>query len=131
LPREDAQIANPLLNLVSFFGLDEKTPQPVGRNFGRDGLGIDGQPRPLNARLAGVSSENLDRRLLCVPGEKLEKTHCDGVNFLAGGTGWRPDSHLLIGRAALEHLRKHDRLERVKYFRIAEEARNADEKVFL
>src|SRR5712691_1462006 len=59
LPREDAAVANGLVDSESTVAGTEETAQSLRRYFGRDTFRIYAAPRPLNRRFAQIGPEDL------------------------------------------------------------------------
>ena len=92
VPREHAEVADRLGDLVMVVDAGEVPPEPFRRDVPGDVLEVQPCAGPFQGRLVDVGGEDLDRRGAGLSRPALEQGNRQRVHLLAGGTSRHPDA---------------------------------------
>ena len=130
LAREDAQVADRLLDPIDVVLLAEEASQPLRRELGLDRLRVDARPRLVErGRVRQVGGEDLHLAPLLLLVEELEQRHRDRVGLLTRGAARYPYPHRQLGGLRAQDVGKDALLEQAEQLGVAEEAGDRDQHV--
>src|SRR5216117_733924 len=109
VPREDAELAHRLADLMLAIHLHEEAPQPRPRDIELDIVRVDPGARLHDRGFTDIASEQLDRDDAVRVAKGLEPHDGQRVGFLSRRTPRRPDADRRVRRPLLEDARKEDR----------------------
>ena len=125
---EQHERAELLSNTVASWLLDEEPVEPLGRDVGRVGQGVEPfASRDKRVRVdVGCKNEGF-RRVGFSPCVLCEQ-HCDRIRFFAGGAARDPHPDLIVGPLSCRE-RRNQPLECLERRPIAKEVRDADQQI--
>ena len=129
VPREDAELAHRLADLMLAVQLHEEAPEPRRRDIELDVLRVDPGARLHDRDFTDVGSEQLDRDGAGRVPEGLEQHNDERVGFLSRRTPRRPDADRRVRRPLLDDARKDAPLQGLERFRIPEKSGHVHEQV--
>lgn len=127
LPREHAQVAHGLVDLVSAVVFHEELFQALGRHVGADIFEVNARPGLFDCFLADVGSKDLDRQVLLLQAQELEQRDRNGIHFFPGGAAGNPDPDRRVGRQLRDDFGEDLRFQGLKHLRVAKKPRDFDE----
>ena len=131
VPREDAEVADRLGDLVLAVHLVEESLEPLGRHVQGDVIDVAARPGDGQVALADVGRQDLQRRVAPRVAEALQQRDGQRVDLLAGRAAGDPDPDRRARRAAADQAREDVPLQRLEGGRVAEEVRHPDEEVIV
>ena len=129
VPREDAELAHRLADLMLAIHLHEEAPQPRPRDIELDIVRVDPGARLHDRGFTDIASEQLDRDDAVRVAKGLEQHDGQRVGFLSRRTPRRPDADRRVRRPLLEDARKDATLQDPESFRIPEKSGHVHEQV--
>src|ERR1043166_3770346 len=131
LPRERANVAHVLMDLVTTVAFDEKPLQSRGRDVLFNRAGINPKPRMFDHRVAKIGPENLDLHFGRLGPERFQNTNRQGINFFTGRATGNPRAQLRLSIFVLtfEQPREETLLQGAVDRPIPEKAGHVDEQI--
>ena len=127
--REDAALADILVDGIAAVGPREVPRQPLGRDVLVDGQGIAAQPRQFQRVLVDIRGEDLHlHRGADFPGP-LGQQDGQAVGLLAGGTAGNPKTDRIVLAATVHQAGNDLPGQQGKRLLVAEELGNVDQKI--
>ena len=132
LAREDADVADRLVDPVEVVFLLEEAVQPFGRELGLDALGIEPGAGPLQrAGIAEIGGEDLERAAHRLIVEQLPEHDGQRVGLLARGAPRYPQAQRRVRGLGLQDLGEDAGFQGLEQGRVAKEAGHVDEEVLV
>src|SRR5437764_2192370 len=131
LPRERADVAHVVMNLISAVPLYEKSFQSCGRDVLFDRTRINSQARMFDHRLAQIGAENLDAHFGRSAAKRFQNANGKRINFFAACAAWHPRAKLRLSifAFAFEQRRQETLLQRTEQCFVSKKARYVDEQI--
>src|SRR5207248_4578810 len=129
LARENAAVADHLVDAITAFDLVEKPAKPFLGHVRDHAVGIKAGSRPLDGAVAYVCPENLDGIRKVQRSGLLQKGDGQRIHFLARRASRDPDSDAFVPVAQTHQLGEDLALQRFKNGGIAKKTGDADEDV--
>ncbi len=128
LDREHHAFAQRRVDLVGAFIVREKGVQARRRDIGGDAVGIEADARVVQGVFVDVGCEDLDPRLLLLPGKFLQQQDRQRIGLLARRTAGHPHPHGTV-RRPLDQAGNDLARQRFHRLGIAEEGGDADQQI--
>jgi hypothetical protein len=128
---EDAAIPQQPANVVPAFHGGEEPIEPLRRHLPTDCRRVCAAARDLERGIAQIAREELDDCARLERFGRLQRADRHRVGFLAGGAPRHPEAKRVPGRAGAQQAGEDGRRDGVEDRRVAKEARDVDQDIFV